>query len=176
MQRSSNCKQKLPTVSKKLEQMFFSHLASEIWEEPHRASVACSQSRSMLIHGVPSQQTFAQAEKYGRKLRSYKSQSCKKPAEPRRTLKVTPQIGSGQEVCFCPSRPDPERNAREQDGTRTGRDGPHLGTWMGPKHCKTKHMVNLDGTTSDPGWDLDGPRIEPRRGSGWHPPESVTDF
>ena len=60
---------------------------------------------------------------------------------------------------FCPSRPDPGRNAREQDGTRTGRDGPHLGTWMGPKHCKTEHMANLDGTTSDSGWDLDGPRI-----------------
>ena len=85
-------------------------------------------------------------------------------------------LGSGQEVCFCPSRPDPGRNAREQDGTRTGRDGPHLGIWMGPKHCKTKHMVNLDGTTSDPGWDLDRPRIGPRRGSGWHPPETVTDF
>ena len=85
-------------------------------------------------------------------------------------------IGSGQEVCFCPSRPDPVRNAREQDGTRTGRDGPHLGTWMSPKHCKTKHMANLDGTTSDPGWDLDGPRIGPGRGSGWHPPETVTDF
>ena len=79
-------------------------------------------------------------------------------------------LGSGQEVCFCPSRPDPVSNAREQDGTRTGRDGPHLGAWMGPKHCKTKHMANLDGTTSDPGWGLDGPRIGPRRGSGWHPP------
>ena len=64
-------------------------------------------------------------------------------------------LRGGQEVCFCPSRPDPVRNAREQDGTRTGRDGPHLGTWMGPKHCKTKHMANLDGTTLDPGWDLD---------------------
>ena len=85
-------------------------------------------------------------------------------------------FGSGQEVCFCPSRPDPGRNAREQDGTRTGRDGPHLGTWMGPKHCKTKRMANLDGTTSDPGWDLDPPRRGPRRGSGWHPPETVTDF
>ena len=78
-------------------------------------------------------------------------------------------FGSGQEVCFGPSRPDPGRNAREQDGTRTGRDGPHLGTWMGPKYCKTKHMANLDGTPSDPGWDLDGPRIGPRRESGWHP-------
>ena len=79
-----------------------------------------------------------------------------------------PTFGSGQEVCFCPSRPDPGRNAREQDGIRTGRNGTHLGTWMGPKHCKTKHMANLDGTTSNPGWDLDGPRIGPRRGSGWH--------
>ena len=87
------------------------------------------------------------------------------PAIPSRS-----NFGSGQEVCFCPSRPDPVRNAQEQDGTRTGQDGPHLGTWMGPKHCKTKHMANLDGTTSDPGWDLDGPRIGPRRGSGWHPP------
>ena len=86
------------------------------------------------------------------------------------------QVRSGQEVCFGPSRPAPGRNARDEDGTRTGRDGPHLGTWMGPKHCKTKHMANLDGTTSDSGWDLDGPRIGPRRGSGWHPPEPVTDF
>ena len=54
---------------------------------------------------------------------------------------------SGQDVCFGPSRPDPGRNARDQDGTRTGRDGPHLGTWMGPKCWKTKHMANLDGTT-----------------------------
>ena len=86
------------------------------------------------------------------------------------TQKRSRKIGSGQEVCFCPSRPDPGRNALEQDGTRTGWDGPHLGTWMGPKHCKTKHMANLDRTTSDPGWDPDGPRIGPRRGSGWHPP------
>ena len=76
-------------------------------------------------------------------------------------------VGSGQEVCFGPSRPDPGRNARGQDGTRTGWDGPHLGIWMGPKHCRTKHMANLDGTASDPGWDL--PEIGPRWGSGWHP-------
>ena len=71
------------------------------------------------------------------------------------------------------------RSWKERSGAgwdRTGRDGPHLGTWMGPKHCKTKHMATLEGTTSDPGWDLDGPRIGPRRGSGWHPPETVTDF
>ena len=36
---------------------------------------------------------------------------------------------------------------------------------MGPKHCKTKHMANLDGTTSDPGWDLDGPRLALSEGS-----------
>ena len=71
------------------------------------------------------------------------------------------------------------RSCKERSGAgwdQDGRDGPHLGTWMGPKHCKTKHKANLDGTTSDPGWDLDGPRIGPRRGSGWHPPETVTDF
>ena len=78
------------------------------------------------------------------------------------------KIRSGQEVCFGPPRTDPGRNARKQDKTRVGRDGPHLGTWMGPKRCKTKHMANLDGTPSDPGWDLDGPRIGPRLGSGWH--------
>ena len=78
-------------------------------------------------------------------------------------------VRSGQEVCFGPSRPEPGRDARDQDGTRTGRDGPHLETWMGPKHCKTKHMANLDGTIWDPGWDQDGRRIGRRRGSGWHP-------
>ena len=66
-------------------------------------------------------------------------------------------VGKGQEVCFGLSRPDAGRNAQEQDGTRTGRNGPHLGTWMGSKCCKTKHMVNLDGTPSDLGWDLDRP-------------------
>ena len=44
--------------------------------------------------------------------------------------------------------PNPGKNARDQDG---------------------------DGTPSDLGWDLDGPGIGPRRGSGWHPPETVTD-
>ena len=28
------------------------------------------------------------------------------------------------------------KNTRDQDGTRTGRGGPHLGTWMGPKCWK----------------------------------------
>ena len=71
-------------------------------------------------------------------------------------------IGSGQEACLGPSRPVPGRNAQDQHGTRTGRDGPHLGTWMGLKRCETKHMANLDGTPLD----LDGPGITPRRGSG----------
>ena len=74
-----------------------------------------------------------------------------------------PGIGSGQEVCFGPSRPDPGRNAWDEDGTRTG--PPPLGTWMGPKCCKTKHMVNLDGTPFGPGMGLG-------RGSGWHPRDS----
>ena len=66
-----------------------------------------------------------------------------------RWAKTRVLIGSGQDVCFGPSRPDPGRNARDEDGTRTGGDGPHLGTWMGLKRCKTKHMANLDGTTSE---------------------------
>ena len=87
--------------------------------------------------------------------------TLRKPAQ-EKFLGIVPFIGNGQEVCFGPSRPDPERNARDQDGTRTGRGGPHLGTWMGPKRCQTKHMANLDGTASDPGWDLDRPGIGPR--------------
>ena len=70
-----------------------------------------------------------------------------------------PKFGSGQEVCFCPSRPDPGRNAREQDGTRTGRDGPPpsghgwvrntvkqstLRIWTGPPRTR-------DGTWTGPG-------------------------
>ena len=48
-------------------------------------------------------------------------------------------------------------------GTRTGRDGPHLGTWMGLKRRKTKHIANLDGTPSDPGATWTGPdRIQAR--------------
>ena len=82
------------------------------------------------------------------------------------------KVGSGQEVCFGPSRPDPGRKPREQDGTRTGRDGPHLGTWMGPKYCKTKHMANLDGTPLGPGRAQD--RTEARIWMA--PPEAVTDF
>ena len=85
-----------------------------------------------------------------------------------------PEFGSGREVCFGPSRPDPGRNAREQDGTRTGRDGPHLGMWMGPKCWKTKHMANLDGTPSHPGgggiWTGRGP--DPREGLDGTPTDS----
>ena len=61
-------------------------------------------------------------------------------------------------------------------GTRMGPGRAGMAPTSGPGCCKTKHMANLDGTTSDPGWDLEGPRIGPRRGSGWHPPETVTDF
>ena len=43
---------------------------------------------------------------------------------------------------------------------------------MGPKCCKTKHMANLDGTPSDPGWDLDGPRIDPGEGLDGTPRDS----
>ena len=59
------------------------------------------------------------------------------------------------------ARPGPilEGTLGSRMGPGRAGDGPHLGTWMGPKHCKTKHMANLDRTTSDPGWDLDGPRI-----------------
>ena len=64
---------------------------------------------------------------------------------------------------FRPVQARSRRNARDQDGTRTGRDGPHLGTWMGPKCCKTKHMANLDGTPSDPGWGP-GRRFPPKKG------------
>ena len=32
---------------------------------------------------------------------------------------------------------------------------------MGLTHCKTKHMATLDGTPSDPGWDLDDPGADP---------------
>ena len=66
-------------------------------------------------------------------------------------------VGSGQESVSARPGPIVEgRNAREQDETRTGQDGPHFGTWMGPKRWKTKHMANVEGTPSDPGWDLDG--------------------
>ena len=51
-------------------------------------------------------------------------------------------FGSGQEVCFGPSRPDPGRKAPDQDGTRTGRDLDADGAWTGAR--------------SDPGEGLDG--------------------
>ena len=73
--------------------------------------------------------------------------------------------GNGQKICFGPSRPNPERNARDQDG-------PHLGAWMGPKRCEKKHMANLDGTLSDPGWDLDGPGLDTGKGLGGTPRDS----
>ena len=42
----------------------------------------------------------------------------------------------------------------------------------GSETMQTKHMVNLDGTPLDLRWDLDGPRIGPRRGPGWHSRDS----
>ena len=88
------------------------------------------------------------------------------PIESRRRVSLSDKLQEWPRSLFRPVQPNPGRNAREQDGTRTGRDGPHLGTWMGLKCCKTKHMANLDGTPSEPGWDLDGPRIGPRRRDG----------
>ena len=43
---------------------------------------------------------------------------------------------------------------------------------MGPKCCETKRMANLDGTPSDPGWDLDGPRMGPGEGLDRTPRDS----
>ena len=51
-----------------------------------------------------------------------------------------------------------------QMGPGRARMAPHVGTWMGPKCCKTKHMANLDGTPSDLGWELEGPGSDPVEG------------
>ena len=71
--------------------------------------------------------------------------------------------------------PIPE-NAREQDGTKTGRDGPHLGTWMGPEMLENK-------AHGESGRDPFGPGMGPGRAQDrtqtrvWMaPPETVTDF
>ena len=81
-----------------------------------------------------------------------------------------PEIRSGQEVCF---RPVQARSWKIRSGTRMGPGRAGMAPTSGPgwvrNTVKTKRMANLDGTTWDPGWDLDGPRIGPRRGSGWHP-------
>ena len=75
------------------------------------------------------------------------------------------KFGNGQEVCFGLSRPDPGTNSRGQHKTRTGRHGPpHLG----PGWVRNRNAENE--AHGESGWDLDGPRIGPRRGSGWHPP------
>ena len=81
-------------------------------------------------------------------------------------------LGSGQEV--GPSRPDPGSNSWDQDGrTRTGRNGPHLGTWTGPKRCKTKHMAKLNGTPFGPA----GRAQDWTQARVWMaPPETVTNL
>ena len=76
-------------------------------------------------------------------------------------------IGSDQEVCFGPSRPDPGRNAWDEDGTRMGRDGPTSGPGRGRNAVKqntwriwTGPLRTRDGTWtgigSDTGEGLDG--------------------
>ena len=57
-------------------------------------------------------------------------------------------LGSGQEVYFGPSRPDPGRNARSQDGTRTGRDG-RGGTWTGPDPSQARVWMAPTETVTD---------------------------
>ena len=108
----------------------------------------------------------------GRK-RAFLRKKCKQPGlkQPGLELPNLENFGSGQEVCFGRSRHDLGRNARDQDGTRTGRDGPNLGTWMGLKRCRKAH-AKLDGTPSDPGWDLDGPGSDPGEGLDGTPRDS----
>ena len=62
-----------------------------------------------------------------------------------------------KKVCFGPSKPHPGKNARDKDGTGTGRDVPHLRT-------RRSEAVN-----KAQGWDLDGPTIGPRQRFEWHP-------
>ena len=88
-------------------------------------------------------------------------------------------FGSGTEVCFGPSRPDPGRNARDRVGTRTGRDGPHLGTWTWVRNAVkqstwriwTGPLRSRDGTWtgpgSDPGEGLDGTSKDSKRPLGF---------
>ena len=59
------------------------------------------------------------------------------PARPRKDYLLLPLFRSGREVCFGPSRPDPERSTREEDGTRT---------WTGPGPDPGE---GLDGTPGD---------------------------
>ena len=70
------------------------------------------------------------------------------------------KIGSGQDVCFGPSRPDPGRNTREQDGTRTGRDARPGWVRNAVKQSTWRMWMGLlrsrDGTWTGPG-------------SEWHP-------
>ena len=66
-------------------------------------------------------------------------------------------VGNGQEVCFGPSRPYPGRNARDQDGTRTGRDGPPQDL----DGSETLHICTRHGTWAGPG------RPPPFRAAPW---------
>ena len=84
-------------------------------------------------------------------------------------------FGSGQGVCFGLSRPDPRRSARDQDGTGTDRDGPHLGTWTGRNAVNKAH--------GEFGRDRFGPGMGPGRAQDrtqarvWMaPPETATDL
>ena len=106
-------------------------------------------------------------------------------ADPRRGFRNA-GFGSGQEVCFGLSRPDPGRNAREQDGTWRGWDGlleGTLGSRMGPGRAgmaptsgpgwtrntgKQRTLRTQDGTCTGPGSDPDEVWMAP--------PETVTDF
>ena len=76
-------------------------------------------------------------------------------------------------------RPVQARSWKERSGTGWDQDGPgwpHLGTWMGPKYCKTKHMANLDGTPLGP-WMGPGRSQDRTQARVWiAPPEAVTDF
>ena len=85
--------------------------------------------------------------------------------------------GSGQEVCFGPYtayRPDPGKNARDQDGSRTGGWMAPEVTWMDPKPCKTNRTANLDGTFG-PGMGPGRPQDRTQARVWMAPPETVTD-
>ena len=133
----------------------------------------CRRGRSELPHFPSKLQSFAlvpgeQAKNEEKRRKAKKNEKKRRKTKKNEKAKKNEKKRKKWENSSDPIYTNPIKNL-PKDGTRTGRDGPHLGTWTGPKHCKTKHRANLDGTASDPGWDLDGPRIGPRRGSGWHP-------
>ena len=84
-------------------------------------------------------------------------------------------LGSGQEVCFGRSMPDPEGTLGTRMGPGRAGMAPTSGPGWAPKCCKTKHMANLDGTPSDPG--LGPGRAQDRtQARVWMaPPETVPD-